>query len=147
MNFLIIVPLKQNKKHRLASIKGFKRNIYCNPRVFRPALDRNLTLGTLKMVTQECLSQELSESSQIPSVPVTLDTRRATKGCILNQRILNKRSCLQSRKTAGGLSSWQKILYSYVMASRETFCFPLFPKISLFLSRFEGKQNCFPRNQ
>ena len=64
------------------------------------------------MVTQECLSQELSESSQIPSVPVTLDTRRATKGCILNQRILNKRSCLQSRKTAGGLSSWQNILYT-----------------------------------
>ena len=99
------------------------------------------------MVTQECLSQELSESSHIPHVSVTLDTRRAPKGCILNQRILNKRSCLQSRKTAGGLSSWQKILYSYVMASRETFCFPLFPKISLFLSRFEGKQNCFPRNQ
>ena len=74
MNFLIIVPLKQNKKHRLASIKGFKRNIYCNPRVSRPALARNLTLGTPEMVTQECIAQEFSEGSHILRVHVTLVT-------------------------------------------------------------------------
>ena len=50
---------------------SFLAKIDCNPRVSRIVLHRNLTLGTQRMVRQECLTQEFRDSQHTPRVQVT----------------------------------------------------------------------------
>ena len=51
---------------------SFEAEIDCNPRVSRPTPHRNLTSGTQRMFTQECVTQEFCDSQNTPRGNVTL---------------------------------------------------------------------------